>query len=163
MSNLYREPSIDASYQVSFHLAKRFQRRRFLEIEQFGLAVSEKIFRNQPIRNKNCLWQPCLLMDQDEISNLNRRLSIDASYQVSIHPKQELPVAAMFVHRSGRNEQSLERTFHRYFLPSFSSFDWGVSEGKIKMWKVKDDRRRTPSDCKSSHCLWQGELKNCKN
>jgi len=22
-----------------------------------------------------------------------------------------------------------------------------------------DDRRRTPSDGKSSHCLWQGELK----
>jgi hypothetical protein len=29
MSNLYRGPSIDASNQVSVHLAKRFQRRRF--------------------------------------------------------------------------------------------------------------------------------------
>jgi hypothetical protein len=29
MSNLYRGPSIDASYQVSVHLTKRFQRRRF--------------------------------------------------------------------------------------------------------------------------------------
>ena len=29
MSNLYRGPSIDASYQISNHLAKRFQRRRF--------------------------------------------------------------------------------------------------------------------------------------
>jgi hypothetical protein len=28
MSNLYRGPSIDAFYQVSVHLAKRFQRRR---------------------------------------------------------------------------------------------------------------------------------------
>ena len=27
--NLYRGPSIDVSYQVSVHLAKRFQRRRF--------------------------------------------------------------------------------------------------------------------------------------
>ena len=36
--------------------------------------------------------------------------------------KQELPVAAMFVNGSGQNEQSLERTFHRWFLPSFSSF-----------------------------------------
>jgi hypothetical protein len=27
MSNLYREPSIDASYQVSLHLAEVFQRR----------------------------------------------------------------------------------------------------------------------------------------
>jgi hypothetical protein len=55
MINLYREPSIDASYQVSVHLAKRFQRRRF--------------FRNQPIKNKNGLWWPCLLMDRDEMSN----------------------------------------------------------------------------------------------
>ena len=29
MSILYRGPAIDASYQVSVHLAKRFQRRRF--------------------------------------------------------------------------------------------------------------------------------------
>ena len=28
MSNLYRAPSIDASYQVYVHLAKGFQRRR---------------------------------------------------------------------------------------------------------------------------------------
>jgi hypothetical protein len=33
MSNTYRGPSIDASYQVSVHLAKQFQRRRFLEID----------------------------------------------------------------------------------------------------------------------------------
>jgi hypothetical protein len=67
----------------------------------------------------------------------------------------------MFVNRSGQNEQSLERTFHRCFLPSFSSFGWEVSEEKIKMWKVNG--RRTPSDGKSSHCLWQGELiKKCQ-
>jgi hypothetical protein len=28
ISNLYRGPSIDASYRVSFHLAEGFQRRR---------------------------------------------------------------------------------------------------------------------------------------
>ena len=75
----------------------------------------------------------------------------------SANQRQELPVAAMFVNRSGRNEQSLERTFHRCFLPSFGSFGWEVSEEKIKMWKVNG--RRTPSDGKSSRCLWQGELK----
>jgi hypothetical protein len=36
--------------------------------------------------------------------------------------KQELPMVAMFVDGSGQNEQSLERTFHRCFLPSFTSF-----------------------------------------
>jgi hypothetical protein len=34
MSNLYREPSIDVSYQVLVHLAKRFQRRRLKKISQ---------------------------------------------------------------------------------------------------------------------------------
>ena len=51
----------------------------------FGKTVSEeKNLKNQPIRNKNRLWWPCLLMDQDE-SNLYRGPSIDASYQVSVH------------------------------------------------------------------------------
>ena len=109
MSNLYRGPSVDASYQVSVHLAKRFQRRRFI--------------KNQPIRNKNCLWWPCLLTDRDEMSNLYKRSSIDASYQVLIHlvkwfqrrrflkigqpETRKLPVAALFLDGSGRNEQSL--------------------------------------------------------
>jgi hypothetical protein len=34
ISNLYRGSSIDASYQVSVQLAKQFQGRRFLEIDQ---------------------------------------------------------------------------------------------------------------------------------
>ena len=34
MCNPYREHSIDASYQVSVHLAKRFQRRRLKKIDQ---------------------------------------------------------------------------------------------------------------------------------
>jgi hypothetical protein len=81
-------------------------------------------------------------------------------FKKSANQKQELPMVAMFVNGSGQNEQSLERTFHRCFLPSFTSFGWGVSEQKIKMWKVNG--RRTPSDGKSSHCLWQGELKRYK-
>jgi hypothetical protein len=121
MSILYRGPPIDASYQVSVHLAKRFQRRRILKISQsekriacgamfvngsrqneqslqrtfhrcflpsfgsFGQVVSEKIFRNRPIRNKNCLWRPCLSMDRDEMSILYREPPIDASYQVLVH------------------------------------------------------------------------------
>jgi hypothetical protein len=40
MSNLYRGPAIDASYQVSVHLAKRFQRRRFLKIGQSGTRIA---------------------------------------------------------------------------------------------------------------------------
>jgi hypothetical protein len=93
MSNFYREPSIDASYQVSVHLAKRFQRKRF--------------FRNQPIRNKNCLWWPCLLMDRDEMSNSNRGLSIDASYQVSYHLAKWFQRKSCFRNRPIRNKNCL--------------------------------------------------------
>jgi hypothetical protein len=80
LSSLYRGPSIDASYPVSVHFAKRFQRRRILKISQSETRVT---------------------------------------------------VAAMLVNGSGRNEQSLQRTFHRCFLPSFGSFGQAVSEEKI--------------------------------
>ena len=40
----------------------------------------------------------------------------------SANQKKELLVAAMFVNGSRQNVHSLERTFYRCFLPSFSSF-----------------------------------------
>ena len=55
-------------------------------------------------------------MDRDKMSNIYKGPSIDASYQVSV-----------------------------------------VSEEKMKMSKVNG--QRMPSDGKSSHCFWQGELK----
>jgi hypothetical protein len=52
----------------------------------FGQTVSEeKNLKNQPIRNKSRLWRSCLLTDRDEMSNLYRGPSIDASYQASVH------------------------------------------------------------------------------
>jgi hypothetical protein len=42
--------------------------------------------------------------------------------KILANQKQELPMAAMFVNGSGENKQSLERTFHRCILPSFTSF-----------------------------------------
>ena len=88
-------------------------------IGSFGRAVSEeKILKNRPIRNKNCLWRPCLLMDRDEMSKVYRGPSIDASYQVSVHLAE------------------------------------GFQRRRLKCEKLSDDRRRTPSDGKSSHCLW---------
>ena len=39
-------------------------------------------------------------------------------------------MATMFVKGSEQNEQLQQRTFHRCFLPSFSTFGQKVSEGK---------------------------------
>jgi hypothetical protein len=96
MSNLYRGPPIDASYQGSVHLAKRFQRRRFF-------------FRNQPIRNKNCLWWPCLLTDRDEKSNLYSGTFIDASNLVSVHLAMLFQRRRFFLNRPIRNKNCLWR------------------------------------------------------
>jgi hypothetical protein len=38
--NLYREPSIDAFYQISVHLGKQFQERRYIEIDQSETIIA---------------------------------------------------------------------------------------------------------------------------
>ena len=73
---------------------------------------------------KAVLWQPCLLMDWDKMSNVQRGPSIDASYQVSLHLAE------------------------------------GFQRRRLKCEKLTDDGPQMPSDGKSSHCLWQGELKS---
>jgi hypothetical protein len=40
MSNLYKGPSIDASYQVSVHLVKRLQKKRIFKISQSETRVA---------------------------------------------------------------------------------------------------------------------------
>ena len=128
----------------------------------------EDFFRNQPIRNKNTLWRPCLLTDRDEMSNLYRGHAIDASYQVSIH-------LAMRFQRRIRNKNFLWRSCLLMDQDKISNVQRGPSindsyqvslhlaeefqRRRLKCENLTDDRRRMPSDGKSSHCLWQGELK----
>ena len=40
LRKLNTEPSIGASHQISVHLAKQFQRRRFLEIDQSEKSIA---------------------------------------------------------------------------------------------------------------------------
>ena len=54
MSNLYKGPSIDASYQVSVHLAKGFQRRR-LKCEK--LTDDGRQVMAKGVKSSRCLWQ----------------------------------------------------------------------------------------------------------
>ena len=76
----------------------------------------------------------------------------------SANQKQESCVAAMFVNGSGRNEQSLLRTFHRCFLPSFGSFGQTVPEEKnLKNQPIRNKSRLWRS------CLLtdRDEMSNC--
>ena len=103
------------------------------------------MFRNQPTRNKNCLWQPCSLTDRDKFSNLYRVPFIYVFYQVLVH------LAKWFQRRFFRNqsirnknclwppcllsnltdrEQSSQGTFQRCYLLSYGSFGQMVSEEK---------------------------------
>jgi hypothetical protein len=96
ITNIYRGLSIDASYQVLVYLAKRFQRRR--------------IFLNWPIKKKNCLWQPCLLTDQDEMCNLYRGPSIDTSYKDSAHLVKRFQRKRLFRNRPIRSKNCMWRS-----------------------------------------------------
>jgi hypothetical protein len=64
MSNLYRGPSIDASYQVSVHLAKWFW-RRFLKIGQ----SETRIACGGHVLYKDCSFHPDPLTNRATTGN----------------------------------------------------------------------------------------------
>ena len=77
---------INGSGQNVQSLEKTAHRCFLPSFGSFGQTVSEeKNLKNRPIRKKNCLWRPCLLMDRNEMSSLYRRPSMNVSYQVSVH------------------------------------------------------------------------------
>ena len=95
MRNLYKGPSIYASYQASVHLAKT--------------VSEEKNFKNQPIRNKNCLWRPCLLLYRNEMSNRYREPPIDDTYKVLVNLAKRFQRRRFFRNKQIRNKKCLWR------------------------------------------------------
>jgi hypothetical protein len=59
MSKIYKGPSIDASYQVSLHLAEGFQRRR-LKCEKLTNNIRRTASDG---KSSHCLWQGELNME----------------------------------------------------------------------------------------------------
>ena len=150
MSILYKGPSIDASYPVSYHLAKRLQRK--------------SCFRNWPIRNKNCLhvWRPCLLTDQNGMRNSHRCfLPGFGSFDLTVSEEKNLK------NRTIRSNNRIWRSWlltdrdemsKLYRGPSINAaYQVSVRLAKefqrrwLKCEKLTDDGRRAPSDESKNH------------
>ena len=103
--------------------------------EDFQKSANQKqelpvqaMFVNGSGRNEQSLQRTLHRCFLASYTSFSHAVSEEKNFQKSANQKQELPVAAMFVNGSGRNEQSLQRTLHRCFLPSYSSFSPAVSE-----------------------------------
>ena len=120
-------------------------------------------------------WQLCLLTDRDKMSNLHRGHSIDASYQVSVYLAKWFQRRRFKKNRPFRNKNCLwlpclvmdhNKMCTLQRGPSIDAsyqisvhLVEGFQRRKLKCEKLTDDRRRTPTDGKSSYCPWQGLLK----
>jgi hypothetical protein len=106
--NSGRGPSSEHFWQVWLISVQRFERRRFkCEKLMDGRTTDayqwQKLTwpmvrwaKNQPIRNKNRLWWPCLLTDRDGMSNLDN-MKQPAAILVLPVLYQNLPVSAILV------------------------------------------------------------------
>ena len=137
---------VNGSGQNKQSLQRTFHRCFLPSFGSFGHVVLEKNFRNIPIRNKNRLWRPCLLMElkRNEYSlqmtahrcfmpsfgSFGQAVAEEKKFKKSANLKQESPMVAMPVNESGRCEQSLQRTCHICFLLSFETFGQAVTEEK---------------------------------
>ena len=112
---------------------RAFHRCFLQSFGSFGQTVSEKNLKNQPIRNKNRLWWPCLLTDRDKMSNLYRGPSIYASYQVSGISIRSLPMKISYLASFVAWDRSLD-IFHKNQLPYICSmYDTGVKVLSMKI------------------------------
>ena len=120
-------PSFD-SFDQAISEEKIFQK---LTNEKLELPVTT-MFVDGSGRNEQSLQRTCHRCFLSSLGLFGQAVSEENIFLKSANQKQELPMAAMFVNGSGQNEQSLERTCHRCFLPR-----------KLKCEKLTDDRRRT--------------------
>ena len=119
-------------------------------VEDFQKSTNQKqelrvvvMFVNGSGQNEQSLQRTVHRCFLPSFGSFGQAVSEEKIFKKSANQKQELPVAAMFVNGSGRNEQSLQRTFHRCFLPSFSSFGQGVSNVFSPM-ETKDSMHISP-------------------
>jgi hypothetical protein len=102
MSNLYRGHGIDASYQVSVHLAKRFQRRRLKTIGQSEIRLQtwppQTILVSDWLISKKSSLKPLGQLNRNLVGSILGRSSIKIAHLV---PPRMLPTKFRFIWPSG--------------------------------------------------------------
>jgi hypothetical protein len=101
--------TVNASCQVWFNLAKEFQRRRFFLslANQKQELLSAAIFVGQTERNKETLWRTLHRCCMPSLAPFGQAVSEEKTFLTVANQKQELPLAAIFVGGTGRNEETL--------------------------------------------------------
>ena len=164
-TNQKQELSVAAMFDNESELNEHSLQRTFQgcflpSFGSFGKAASEEKIFQKSTNQKQELSVAAMFVNGSELNEQSLQKTFQGCFlprfdsfgqvvsakifQKSTHQKQKLPVVAMFVNGSGRNEQSLQRTCHRCFLPSFSSFGQAVSEEEIFL-----NRR-----IRNNNCLW---------
>ena len=130
---------VNGSGQNEQYLQKTFQACFILSFHSFDKAVLEETIFQKSANQKQELSVAAMFVNGSKLNepslqrtfqgcflpcfdSFGQAVSEEKIFQKSTNQKQEWPVTAIFVNGSGRNEHSLQRTFHRCFLPSFSSF-----------------------------------------
>ena len=130
---------VNGSGKNEHFLERTFQICQFLpSFNSFGKAASEEKIFQVLTNQKQELYVVAMFVNGSELNqqSLQRTFqrcflpSFDSFgqavsekiFQKSTNQTQELPVEAMFVNGSGRNQHSLQKTCHRCFLPNFGSF-----------------------------------------
>ena len=155
LTNQKQELAVAAMFANKSEQQRTFHRWFLPSFGSVGHAVSKEMFQKS-INQKQELpvvamfvYGAILIEDLPQMLPTRFRFIWQSGFrgedfQKSTNQEQELPVAAMFINKSEQIEQSLQRTFHRCFLPSFGSFGQAVSWENI--FRCRPIRNK--------NCLW---------
>ena len=130
-------------------LYRTFHRCFLSSFGSFFQTLSErKNFNNQPIRNKNRMWRPCLFTNWDWMSIIYREPSRDPSYQVSVH------LAAGFQRRKLKCEKL---TDDRWRTPSDGKSSYCLAESQ---WDDPVSDQPKNKNCPWRPCLFMDQDKS---
>ena len=125
--------------EIEQSLQRTFQGCFLRNFSSFGKAVSEENIFLEIIQSETRMPIAAMFFNGQELNDqslqrtfhrcflpsygsFGQAVSEEFFLQKSTNQKHELPVVVMFVNGSGRNEQSLQRIFHRCFRPIYGSF-----------------------------------------